>query len=90
MSAVIPGPAESRNPESRPPAPSWIPGSVLAHRPGMTTRAIRLAAMLTVKASSVALNTNDTTPWPATMRRILLEVTATSDTCEVMPMTREK
>ena len=44
----------------------------------------------TVKARSAALNTKDTTPWAATVRRICLLVTPTSETCEVMPMTKEK
>src|SRR5262245_38579582 len=49
-----------------------------------------LAARLTVKARSAALNTNDTMPCAAAVRRISLLVMATSDTCDVMPMTNEK
>src|SRR5262249_28257350 len=49
-----------------------------------------LAAMFTVSASSVALKKNEITPCAVTTRRIGLAVTATSDTCDVMPMTSEK
>jgi len=49
-----------------------------------------LAAMLTVRASSAALKTNERMPWAATVRRIGLHETATSDTCDVMPITNEK
>jgi hypothetical protein len=49
-----------------------------------------LAAMFTSRASSVTLKKKDATPWAATVRRIALDVTATSDTCDVMPMTKEK
>lgn len=48
------------------------------------------AAIFTVSANSVALKMNDTTPWTVTSRRMELAVTATSDTCEVIPMTNEK
>jgi hypothetical protein len=48
------------------------------------------AAMLTVRASNVALKMNDTAPWAATRRRSALDVTATSETCDVMPTTKEK
>src|SRR5262249_57202204 len=49
-----------------------------------------LAAMLTVRASSAALKMNERMPWAATVRRIGLHETATSDTCDVMPITNEK
>src|SRR5262249_35749032 len=49
-----------------------------------------LAAILTVSAISAALNRNDTTPCAATVRRMVRPVTATSDTCEVIPITSEK
>ena len=72
-----------------------------SHRPGSTAffcalreRAdpsqIALAAMFTVSASSAALNRNETTPCAATVRRMRADVTATSDTCEVIPTTKEK
>jgi hypothetical protein len=48
------------------------------------------AVRFTVKPSKVALKTNDTTPWAATVRRIAGDVTATSETCDVMPITKEK
>src|SRR5882672_10486822 len=40
--------------------------------------------MLTVRARSAALNSKDTTPWAATVRRICLLVTATSETCDLV------
>jgi hypothetical protein len=49
-----------------------------------------LAAMFTTSATSVALKKNDTTPCAMTVRRIALAVTATSETCDVIPMTSEK
>jgi hypothetical protein len=49
-----------------------------------------LAAMLTVSAISAALNRNDTTPCAATVRRMVRPVTATSETCDVIPITSEK
>src|ERR1700730_10889457 len=49
-----------------------------------------LAAMFTIRASRVALKKNDTNPWTMTVRRMLLAVTATSETCDVMPITSEK
>ena len=51
---------------------------------------IALAARLTVSASRAALKAKATIPWPATRRRICLLVTLTSETCEVMPITKEK
>ena len=38
--------------------------------------------MFTIKASSVALKMKDATPWAATVRRIALDVTDTSDACD--------
>jgi len=46
--------------------------------------------MLKLSASNVTLNMNETTLWAITVFRIVLDVTGTSDTCEVMPMTKEK
>jgi hypothetical protein len=46
--------------------------------------------MFTDSASSAVLNRNDTAPCAVTVRRTRFDVTATSDTCEVMPMTSEK
>src|SRR5262249_45019761 len=51
---------------------------------------IALAAMLIIRASSATLKKNATTPWAATVRRMYLLVTPTSETCDVMPMTKEK
>jgi hypothetical protein len=51
---------------------------------------ITLAAMFTVSASSVALKMNETMPCAVTVWRIGFDVTATSETCDVMPMTNEK
>ena len=39
-----------------------------------------LAAMFTVRASNATLKKKDTTPWAATVRRITLLVTLTSET----------
>ena len=49
-----------------------------------------LAAILMVSASRATLYTKETRPWAATICRMLLDVTQTSDTCDVMPMTKEK
>jgi hypothetical protein len=57
---------------------------------GLCANHMALAAMLTVRASNVALKMNDTAPWAATRRRSALDVTATSETCDVMPTTNEK
>ena len=46
--------------------------------------------MFTVSASTVRLKKNDSTPCSAATRRMTLLVMATSETCEVMPMTSEK
>jgi hypothetical protein len=59
-------------------------------RCGRRKNQIAPAAVLTVRASSVALKMNDTAPWAATRRPSALDVTATSETCEVMPTTKEK
>ena len=48
------------------------------------------AAMFSTGASCATLKKKETTPWAMTVRRIGFDATATSDTCEVMPMTREK
>src|ERR1700730_16707109 len=62
---------------------------IASHRGGLKDQ-IAPAAMFTVRASNVALKMNDTTPWAATRRRNMLDVTATSETCDVMPTTKEK
>src|SRR5262249_7307717 len=49
-----------------------------------------LAAMFTVRASRATLKKNEMTPWAATVRRISFLITPTSDTWEVIPITREK
>jgi hypothetical protein len=49
-----------------------------------------LAAMLTVRARRATLKANETTAWAVTVRRTGLFVIATSETCEVMPITNEK
>ena len=46
--------------------------------------------MFTVNASTTRLKKNDKTPWTAVTRRMILLVIATSETCEVMPITSEK
>jgi hypothetical protein len=51
---------------------------------------IALAAIFTVKASSAALKMNETMPCTVTVRRMAREATVTSETCEVIPMTKEK
>src|SRR5579872_5035573 len=65
----------------------------LLARPGQQALAlaqIALAAILTISASSAVLNTNEMMPCPVTVRRIVLSVMPTSDTCAVMPITKEK
>ena len=52
--------------------------------------AIALAAMLTVSASSAVLKMNETMPCAVTVRRMVLSVMPTSETCAVMPITKEK
>ena len=54
------------------------------------SRQIALAAMFTVSASSAVLKKNETTPWAITVRRIGCDATATSETWQVMPTTKEK
>jgi hypothetical protein len=51
---------------------------------------ITLAAILTINASSAVLNTNEMMPCAVAVRRMVLSVTPTSDTCAVMPITKEK
>src|SRR5438270_5070579 len=60
--------------------------AAIAHQPGL----IRLETMFTVSASTETLKKNDSTPCKLTTRRITLLVIATSDTCEVIAMTKEK
>jgi hypothetical protein len=65
-----------------------LPGRLCT--PYGSRRQIALAAMFTISASKVTLKMNATTPWARTRRRSERDVTATSDTCEVMPITNEK
>src|SRR6516225_9411417 len=51
---------------------------------------IALAAILTIKASRAVLNMNEITPCAVTVRRMVLSVMPTSETCAVMPITNEK
>src|SRR5262249_30580230 len=53
-------------------------------------RHMRLATMFTVSARTTRLKKNDRTPCIEATRRMTLLVIETSDTWEVMPMTREK
>ena len=47
-----------------------------------------LAAMFTVSATNATLKKKDKTPWALTVRRIVLLVTPTSETWDVMPITK--
>jgi hypothetical protein len=49
-----------------------------------------LAAMFTVSASSAVLKMNEMMPCAATVWRIGRQVIDTSETCDVMPITKEK
>jgi hypothetical protein len=51
---------------------------------------IALAAMFTISATKVTLKKNETMPWAIAVRRIGFDAIATSETCDVMPMTNEK
>jgi hypothetical protein len=51
---------------------------------------IALAAILTISASSAVLNTNEMTPCTVAVRRMILSVIPTSETCAVIPITNEK
>ena len=51
---------------------------------------IRLETMFTVKANTATLKKNANAPWSVTMRRMTLLVITTSETWEVIAMTREK
>ena len=51
---------------------------------------IALAAMLTISATSAVLNTNEMMPCTVAVRRMILSVMPTSETCAVMPITNEK
>src|SRR5258708_14514350 len=46
--------------------------------------------MLTISASSAVLNTNEIMPCAVAVRRMVLSVTPTSETCAVMPITNEE
>ena len=48
------------------------------------------AMMLIVNAKMIVLKKNDKTPWSKLNRRIVRDVTSTSDTWLVIPMTKEK
>ena len=51
---------------------------------------IALAAILTINAISAVLNTNEMMPCTVAVRRMILSVMPTSETCAVMPITNEK
>ena len=51
---------------------------------------IALPAMLTINAISAVLNTNEMMPCTVAVRRMILSVMPTSETCAVMPITNEK
>src|SRR4051812_42263212 len=51
---------------------------------------IALAAILTINATSAVLNTNEMMPCTVAVRRMILSVIPTSETCAVMPITNEK
>ena len=51
---------------------------------------IALAAILTISATSAVLNTNEMMPCTVAVRRMILSVMPTSETCAVMPITNEK
>ncbi len=51
---------------------------------------IALAAILTINASSAVLKKNEMMPCAVTVRRMVLSVMPTSETCAVMPITNEK
>ena len=44
--------------------------------------------MLMLIARIVMLKTNDSTPWISVIRRMCRAMTATSETCDVMPITQ--
>ena len=54
------------------------------------TQAIKLPKIFTLNATTTTLNPNASNPCISIRRRIGREVTTTSDTCEVMPITNEK
>ena len=54
------------------------------------TQAIKLPKIFTLNATTTTLNPNASNPCMSIRRRIGREVTTTSDTCEVMPITNEK
>jgi hypothetical protein len=51
---------------------------------------IALAAIFTVSANSAVLNANEMMPCTVAVRRMILSVMPTSETCAVMPITNEK
>jgi hypothetical protein len=51
---------------------------------------IALPAILTINAISAVLNTNEMMPCTVAVRRMILSVMPTSETCAVMPITNEK
>ena len=51
---------------------------------------IALAAILTISATSAVLKTNEMMPCAVAVRRMVLSVMPTSETCAVMPITNEK
>jgi hypothetical protein len=57
---------------------------------GLKQRQIALAAMFTISASKAVLNTKEMMPCTVAVRRMILSVIPTSETCAVMPITKEK
>ncbi len=68
--------------------PHMGPGSRFAW-PGRRDQ-IALAAILTISASSAVLKKNEMMPCAVAVRRMVLSVIPTSETCAVMPITNEK
>ena len=57
---------------------------------GTTGDQIALPAILTINAISAVLNTNEMMPCTVAVRRMILSVMPTSETCAVIPITNEK
>jgi hypothetical protein len=57
---------------------------------GAAGRQMALAAILTIKATSAVLKTKEIMPCAVAVRRMVLSVIPTSETCAVMPITNEK
>jgi len=82
------------------PAPRGVPPKGICTRLGPEGRApikagtsgdqIALPAILTISAISAVLNTNEMMPCTVAVRRMILSVMPTSETCAVIPITNEK